>query len=122
MQRNLIPALLLLAATFATPAHAQEGPQPPATELQKLAPMLGTWESKGTAVMGPGMPAAEWTSKSTSQWALGGHALQGDMRIAFAEEGMGDLVFRTYLTFDRERGRFVSFDILQNLDHHAITR
>lgn len=118
----------LLAPVLMTGAVLAQMPEP-AAELKKLEPMVGNWESKGTMNQ-PGMPPMEWTAKSQTSWALGGHALQEDMAIEFA--GMAPLVMRSYTTWDREYGVYRAFSVnnmgeisestLEWLDDHTIVQ
>lgn len=100
--RHLVLPLLLAVTGIAA---AQEMPKP-APELQKLAPLIGSWRGTGTAEMGPGEPS-KWESQSTYAWALGNFYVQEDTVVRF--EGMPrPLVMRSYLGWDAERRRYVA--------------
>ncbi len=84
---------------------AQDTPKP-APELQKLAPLIGSWQGSGTAVMGPGEPS-KWESSSTYSWALGNFFVQEDTTVRFS--GMPNaLVMRSYLGWDAQNERYVA--------------
>jgi len=86
-------------------AVAQEIPKP-APQLQKLAPLIGSWHGTGTAQMGPGEPS-KWESDHTYAWALGNFFVQEDTVVRF--EGMPKpLVMRSYHGWDGENNRFVT--------------
>jgi len=101
------------ALLLSCPVLSQQGPAP---ELQKFERMLGTWEGKGTAKMQPGMPPAPWTSKSSTRWALDGHAVCDDMVVEFPGMGMPPMFMRTYTTWDSDYKKFRVFS-LNSLGH-----
>ena len=99
--RLVLPFLLAWPAV----AAAQESPQP-APELQKYAPLIGSWHGTGTAQMGPGEPS-KWESRSTYSWALGGFFVQEDTVVTFADMAK-PLIMRGYFGWDAENGRYVA--------------
>lgn len=97
----VLPLLLVVTGV----AAAQEAPKP-APELQKLAPLIGSWRGTGTAQMGPGEPS-KWESQTTYAWALGDFFVQEDTVVRF--DGMPrPLVMRSYLGWDAENRRYVA--------------
>jgi hypothetical protein len=59
---------------------------PPDPELQRLAPLLGTWESEDhtdDSILGPGVPV---TSVETYDWLEGGYFLVHTYETAFGDE------------------------------------
>lgn len=96
-----LPLFLVLPGLLA----AQEMPKP-APELQKLAPLIGSWHGAGTAQMGPGA-ASKWESQSTYAWALGDFFVQEDTVVTFSDMAR-PLVMRNYLGWDAENARYVS--------------
>jgi Protein of unknown function (DUF1579) len=59
---------------------------PPDPELQRLAPLLGTWESEDHTnddMLGPGVPV---TSVETYDWLEGGYFLVHTYETAFGDE------------------------------------
>lgn len=104
-QRSLALPLLLV---FACAAAAQETPKP-AAELQKYAPLIGSWQGSGTAQMGPGEPS-KWKARSTYAWALGDFFVQEDTVVTFA--GMPKpLVMRVYYGWDAENRHHVAVGV-----------
>lgn len=101
----ILRASILLTVVLLPFVAAQEGPPGPAPELQKLGPMLGNWAGTGTAQMGA--EAAKWRAHASYRWCLDGHFLQEDFQIAF-EGRPAPMVFRAYLGWDRENGRYVN--------------
>lgn len=99
---SALPALVLLA-----PAAAQEQSLEPAAEVQKFAPMIGTWEGSGTVNHGADGGSEEWTSKSSARWILGGHFVREDVRIEMKSMPQPLLMTSIY-GWDREYGRHVS--------------
>jgi len=105
--RRFVPSVLaaFTALAVATVAPAQEYDMSPAKELARLKPLAGNWQGKGK-MYEPNGVATPWTARMTYRWALGGHFLQEDLLIEF--EGLPmPMVFRNYLGWDRERGRYV---------------
>ncbi|MCZ6506575.1 MAG: DUF1579 family protein [Acidobacteria bacterium] len=97
-------SLLLCSAAAVT----QDDMLKPATQLQKYASLVGTWEGSGTVIDAPSAPANEWTAKSTYQWVLGGHFLRQDMSVDFDEQGT--LLFRNFYGWDRETQSYMLFE------------
>lgn len=114
--QQVVPTLV--AAMLGSLAFAQEMPTP-APELQKLAPLIGSWGGSGTAQMGPGEPS-KWDSRSTYSWTLGKFFVQEDTVVRF--NGMPDpLVLRCYLGWDPATRSYVSADI-DNDGHVGVNR
>jgi hypothetical protein len=67
-------------------ARSAFGAPPPDPELQRLAPLLGTWTSEDhtrDSVLGPGVPV---TSTETFRWLEGGNRYEGkvaDRKLTF---------------------------------------
>jgi hypothetical protein len=101
IRASLLATLLLLPVVI-----AQGGPPDPAPQLQKLEPMIGNWSGRGTAQMGPGAPTP-WTARGSYRRVLGGHFVREDFEIVFEGRPV-PMVFRTYLGWDHERGRYVN--------------
>ncbi|MBX3464036.1 MAG: DUF1579 family protein [Planctomycetes bacterium] len=89
---------------------AQEGPPGPAAELAKFQSLVGHWAGGGTAQFGPGAPPVKWTARGSYQWVMDGHFVQEDFEVAFDGQPV-PMVFRAYLGWDRENGRYVSATI-----------
>jgi hypothetical protein len=113
---RLLSSAALLAVAFAAPtANAQEemaAPRP-AAELEKLAPFVGNWEGSGEATFGPGQPPTKWKGHGTHRWSHDGHFLQEDFVLHFDGLPM-PMVMRSYLGWDRERGRYAMIKVLNN--------
>ena len=108
LSRFLIPTAAVAALTAASLA-AQQDMFGPAEQLKKLEPLVGTWQGTGKVVMQPGAPAMEWTSTSTCEWVLGGHALRERAEIDLGP--MGKLAFTNYHGWDAERQRYTLIEI-----------
>ena len=94
----------LLSLVLATPLFGQQAP-PPAAQLQKLAPLVGSWTGSG-AMNEPAGVTTKWTAHGTYRWALDGHFLREDFAVTF--EGMPvPVVMHGYLGWDRENGHYV---------------
>lgn len=107
----MLPALITALTVAAAPALAQDPPDiSPAKEVEKFAPLVGTWEGTGEVSHGPGMPSEKWTSKSTCSWILGGHFVREDVRIDFAAMP-NPLEFINLYGWDRENKRYVQIEI-----------
>ncbi|MBL9076715.1 MAG: DUF1579 family protein [Planctomycetes bacterium] len=94
---------LLVAAILFPPLCAQGAPEP-APELKRLEPLLGNWAGSGGADFGE---ALQWKARSSYRWVHDGHFLQEDTEIVF-DGGMAPMVFRSYLGWDRDLGRYVN--------------
>lgn len=103
------PLLLLAGAPALLAQESEWAPKPPA-ELQKLAPMVGTWEGSGTYRMAPDAPEAKWTSISSFEWVLGGHWMREDAAIQLADVPT-KLCMTTFYGWDAELQRYVSVGI-----------
>lgn len=104
---------IVLVTCLGAPASAQDPAdfQPkPAAELQKLAPMVGTWEGSGSVWMAPGADAMPWTSKSSFEWVLAGHWLREDINIQLGDMPT-PLSMTTFYGWDAENQRYVSIGI-----------
>ncbi|MBK9385353.1 MAG: DUF1579 family protein [Planctomycetes bacterium] len=113
--RTLSSAALLAFALVAPAARAQDevaAPQP-APELSKLAPFVGNWEGAGEATFGPGQPPTKWKGHGTHRWSHDGHFLQEDFVLHFDGLPM-PMVMRSYLGWDRERGRYAMIKVTNN--------
>ena len=93
-------------------AQAAFDAPPPDPELQRLAPLLGTWTTQDhtqDTVYGPGVPV---TSTETFRWLDGGYFLVQEYETTFGEEptqrGM------VYWGYDAEAGRFRLFFFSNN--------
>jgi len=104
----LLPLIPVL--TIATAPAQLEAPKP-APELQKLAPMIGTWKSTGTMTPQPGMEPVPWTSKSSARWVLDGHFVREDVRIEFNDPSPSTLQFISFTGWNRERKRFQALEV-----------
>lgn len=100
--------LVLLCLATLLPAQEQAPPDlTPAKELERFAPMLGTFKGKGTMRMSPDGPAAPWSAVVRYQKVLGGHFIREDHRIILPKEaGMPDIVMRGWLGWNKERRRY----------------
>lgn len=76
----------------------------PHPELQRLAPLLGTWRSSDhtqDSLLGPGVPV---TSHETFTWLEGGYFLVSTYETAFGDEPVQKGI--NYWGYDAESGRF----------------
>lgn len=87
-------------------ALAQEAPPQPAPQLEKLAPMLGTWEVSGTARETPGAEAQPWTAVQTVRKVLGGHFIRDEMIIS---TGGPQMAFLSHTGWDNENQRYAAY-------------
>ena len=88
------------------------GAPPPDPELERLAPLLGTWTMKGhtqDGVAGPGVPV---TSTETFRWLDGGYFLVQEYETTFGEEPTQRGV--VYWGYDAEAVRFRLFFFSNN--------
>ncbi len=109
--RKSFALLLSLSTSFAAAATlAAQGPPPPAPELKKLDVLAGAFTGEGTVRHEAGGEAMPWTSTSTGQWILGGHALEEKMQVVV---GGGAMViqFQSFFGWDRENGRYVTLGV-----------
>ncbi len=98
---------LFLCASLAV---AQEETSAPAKQVQKFAPLVGTWTGSGIVRHAPEGPEETWTSKSSARWALGGHFVREDLRIEMAS--MPDpLEFCNLYGWDRENERYIVIEV-----------
>jgi Protein of unknown function (DUF1579) len=77
---------------------------PPDPQLERLAPLVGTWTTQGTtrdSVYGPGVPVA---STETVRWLDGGYFLVQEYETTFGEEPTQRGV--NYWGYDAGAGRF----------------
>lgn len=103
--------LAVLAVVLCVPfAAAQDMDMSPAKQLQKYAPMAGTWEGTGTVLNNPGGDVDNWTSKSSARWVLNGHFLREDLRIEF-DSMPNPLEFTNLYGWDRENQRHVMIEV-----------
>ncbi len=100
------PTELLAAVLLATSASTQISPPQPAKQLAKLEGLAGRYEGEGWVQPTPDSPKLPWTAGSSYRWQLGGHWLVEDLQIDLGP--MGELVFHSYLGWDRERQHWVS--------------
>jgi hypothetical protein len=111
MQFPLLTTLLLSCAGASAPFAQDSDLAPvPAAELQKFAPMVGTWEGSGTFRMAPDAAEEKWTSATSFEWILGGHFLREDMAIQLAEIPT-KLCMSTIYGWDAENQRYVAVGI-----------
>lgn len=112
MHFRLLPTLLLTCvgapALFAQ--DLADFQTKPAAELQKFAPMVGTWEGSGSVHMAPGADAMPWTSTSSFEWVLGGHWLREDVSIKLGDMPT-PLCMSTFYGWDGENQRYVAVGI-----------
>ncbi|MCP3917778.1 MAG: DUF1579 domain-containing protein [bacterium] len=101
---------------FAIPAlawttTAQEGPQGPAAEMQKLGVMLGHWSGSGTASPAPDTEAMNWTATTHVERIVGGHAVRETVHVEFPVPGFPPVDFVNLLAWNREAGRYTSMSV-----------
>lgn len=109
---RLIP-LVVLAALLGpalSPLAAQELPK----ELEVLKPLIGKWQGKGTANMGPEGPSAPWTSRSHMRPVLGGRFLREDVIITIKGPMPMEIAFISLFAWDAERERIVNYMVGNN--------
>jgi Protein of unknown function (DUF1579) len=85
-------------------AQAAFDAPPPDPELQRLAPLVGTWTTTGhthDTVYGPGVPVA---STERFRWLEGGYFLVQEYATTFGEEPTQRGV--AYWGYDTQAGRF----------------
>jgi hypothetical protein len=72
-----------------TKEYTQLPQQPPAPdpELQRLAPLLGTWDSVGQSVASLAGPAGKVEATETFKWLKGGYFLVSHYKIVWVESG-----------------------------------
>ncbi len=106
-----------LALTALSPlVHAQDehGMPTPAPELQKFAPLIGSWTGKGT-FNEPATGEHGWTAQGTYRWSHNKFWVEENFKIEF--EGQDTpMVFRAYLGWDAETKRFVNMHASNNGD------
>ena len=98
---------LFLCASLAV---AQEEMTKPAQQVQKFAPLVGTWEGSGIVRHEPGGPEETWKAKSSARWVLGGHFLREDVGIRMPSMPT-PLEFCHLYGWDRENERYVVIDV-----------
>lgn len=108
MQQRPIVSFAILALVFAAPCtRAQDMPDfKPAAELQKLAPLAGTWKGTGTYQASPDAAKVKWTVHEQAGWVLGGHSLEIRTHVTFADN-TPPLTIRGLYGWDREARRHV---------------
>lgn len=104
--RRSLPFPVAISLLVLQAAAIAQGMPGPAAEVQKLAPLIGNWEGTGEATFGPGAPPTKWSARGTYRWALGGHFVREDFELSF--EGMGPMLFRSYMGWDAEGQRYVN--------------
>ena len=62
-------------------------PHPPDPELQRLAPLLGTWNSVGQSVDNFAGPAGRVEATETFEWLNGGYFLVSHYKISWGDDG-----------------------------------
>jgi hypothetical protein len=106
-----LAAITTLLTLFAPLVRAQDAAHSgPAPELKRLERLIGNYTGKGTAVMEPGKPPAEWTCQSSYAWTLGNHFVAIDTAVDFGS-AMPPLAFRELLGWDGERKRYVAISV-----------
>ncbi|MCK5942304.1 MAG: DUF1579 family protein [Planctomycetes bacterium] len=104
--RSLLLTACSLLVVAAAPAQDHEYDTTPAKELSRLKPLIGNWQGTGKMVEPTGVETP-WTARGTYRWVLNGHFVQEDFVIAM--EGLPvPMVFRNYIGWDREHGRYVA--------------
>lgn len=112
--RTRLLALPVLAAGLAAQEPSGSAPEgmdmSPAAELKKFEPMIGSWEGEGTSHgQGPDAPSIRWTAREQVAWVLGGHFAEANTTVQFPGGEMPPLHLRSFMGYDRERGRHVRF-------------
>ena len=96
---------VVVSLTAAAPLAAQAGPPSPAPELKRLDRLTGAFTGQGIVRMAAGAEPVAWTSHSTGQWTLGGHALEEQMSVTFEGGAIPPIRFRAFFGWDRETNR-----------------
>ncbi|MFN3242764.1 MAG: DUF1579 family protein [Planctomycetota bacterium] len=104
--RQTVPFVLAALCAVAVAPAQEEYDMSPAKELARLKPLIGNWQGSGK-MYEPGGQETPWTAKGTYRWTLNGHFVQEDFVIEM--EGLPvPMVFRTYIGWDREHGRYLA--------------
>lgn len=108
---------LLIASAIVVPSTAQGMPQP-AKELARFERMVGEWQGKGTAHMGPEAAAVPWTATMSVRKGLGGFFFEEDLTVRF--EGMpAPLQMKEVFGWDGERQEYVKYVVGNSGDGRA---
>ena len=107
MHTRLSVLSVVLCASFAS---AQDMDTSPAKEVQKFAPLIGSWEGDGLVRHAAAGPSEKWTAKASTGWALNGHFVREELRIEF-ESMPNPLKFTNYYGWDKENERYVVIEV-----------
>ena len=102
--------LTTLAFALSVLCPAALAQRPPATQLKKLEPLVGDWQTSGTMKLTPDGEDIPWTGRVSSRWVLGGHFLRGEI-IADPGEGAPKVAFINFTGWDDETQRYVTFRV-----------
>ena len=104
-----LTTLALALSVLCPAALAQELPAP-ATQLQKLEPLVGDWLGSGTIKSTPDGGDLAVTATESARWVLGGHYLRQETIVDLGE-AIPSIAIMTFTGWDNETQRHVSFQV-----------